>query len=44
MAVVKVEERMGKIVEMMRKKRILRGKAMRIENDWTREERAIQWR
>lgn len=41
MAIVRMEDRGGKI-EVMKKKAILRDKMVRIEDDWTREERAIQ--
>lgn len=42
MMIIKMEDRKGKM-EVMRKKVALRG-VVRIEDDWTREERAMQWK
>lgn len=39
--VIKIKDREEKI-EVMKKKIALRGKMVRIEDDWTRRERAIQ--
>lgn len=41
MVVVKIEDRKGKI-EIMKKKMALRGGMVKIEDDWTRKERAMQ--
>jgi len=43
MVVVKMEDRKGKM-EVMKKKVALRGGVVRVEDDWTREERAMQWK
>lgn len=42
MVVVKMD-RKGKM-EVMSKKRLLKGEVTKIENDWTRKERVVQWR
>lgn len=31
-------------MEVMSKKRLLKGEVTKIENDWTRKERVVQWR
>lgn len=43
MVVVKLRDREGK-KEVMRKKKLLKGKRERIEDDWTMKERLVQWR
>lgn len=43
MMIIKMEDRKDKM-EVMRKKVALRGGVVRIEDDWTREERAMQWK
>lgn len=43
MILVKMKEREGKR-EVMRKKSALKGILERIEDDWTRKEREMQWR
>lgn len=43
MAVVKMADRKGKM-EVMSKKRLLKGAVTKIEDDWTRKERVVQWR
>jgi len=43
MAGVKMEDKKGKM-EVMKKKIALRGGVVRVEDDWTREERAMQWK
>jgi len=43
MTVVKMEDRKEKM-EVIKKKVALRGGVVRVEDDWTREERAMQWK
>lgn len=43
MAIVRLKDRKGKI-EVMKKKVILRDEMIRIEDDWMKKERAMQWR
>jgi len=43
MAVVRMEHRKGKM-EVMKRKVALRAGVVRIENHWTKEERAMQWK
>lgn len=43
MAVVRMADRKGKM-EVMNKKRLLKGEVTKIEDDWTRKERVVQWR
>lgn len=43
MAVVRMADRKGKM-EVMSKKRLLKGEVTKIEDDWTRKERVMQWR
>lgn len=43
MAIVRLKDRKGKI-EVMKKKVILRDEMVRIEDDWMRKERMMQWR
>lgn len=43
MILIKMKEREGKR-EVMRKKSALRGRIEKIEDDWTRKEREMQWK
>lgn len=43
MAVVRMADKKEKM-EVMSKKRLLKGKVTKIEDDWTRKERVVQWR
>lgn len=43
MAVVRMADKKEKM-EVMSKKRLLKGEVTKIEDDWTRKERVVQWR
>lgn len=43
MAVVRMANKKEKM-EVMSKKRLLKGEVTKIEDDWTRKERVVQWR
>lgn len=43
MAVVRMADKKEKM-EVMSKKRLLKREVTKIENDWTRKERVVQWR